>query len=596
MRVLFSFLGLALAVPALANSDVKLTEDFNGSTFRDSSIKFVEMTSDGKRAAEPGLVATVEAGQLKLAGYRNDTGRLAVEGFDYADVTITMIVEFENQKAEVVYEGDKADQPRNSVGLILRAPHEINFGNGTSENPGAGMVAVEFLNNGGLLVRERNQHGRLQFLSSKTVNPLTGGPLYAYQRGGLGESYNGQPFDLDNDGVLERGEQFKLTVILSGQSIAVCINDDPIYTGPLGFARGESTNSISLLKGRPGKFSNASTIWIDHLDISSSASIPDSARHTDGVFESPNLSIESVDMIWDRGPHQAFTDLIYYKDRWVCAFREADKHDGGIKSSKIVVLTSQDAVHWELVHEYADPRGDVRDAKLSVNPEGELVLLTAMQLFGATSVDDRKYQTVALITTDPQHWLTSVDVLDDGYWLWGLSWNPKDGYGYSIGYRADYTAHLYRTRDGRSFERVVHSIDTVTHKPNESAILFDGSYAYCLLRAFGPAYIGIASEPFTDWQWKRFDQPVGGPELLQLPNGTLLGAGRLYLPGKVRTTSIFQIDPHHGSIRELLRLPSGGDTSYPGMVYRDGKIYMSYYSSHEGKSKIYFAKVAVDAE
>jgi hypothetical protein len=42
---------------------------------------------------------------------------------------------------------------------------------------------------------------------------------------------------------------------------------------------------------------------------------------------------------------------------------------------------------------------------------------------------------------------------------------------------------------------------------------------------------------------------------------------------------------------ELVRFPSGGDTSYPGFVIHDGTLYVSYYSSHEGKTSIYLAKM-----
>ncbi|MEJ7592590.1 MAG: hypothetical protein WKF77_13640 [Planctomycetaceae bacterium] len=42
---------------------------------------------------------------------------------------------------------------------------------------------------------------------------------------------------------------------------------------------------------------------------------------------------------------------------------------------------------------------------------------------------------------------------------------------------------------------------------------------------------------------------------------------------------------------ECLELPSGGDTSYAGMVLHDGLLWVSYYSSHEEKTCIYLAKV-----
>ena len=44
-------------------------------------------------------------------------------------------------------------------------------------------------------------------------------------------------------------------------------------------------------------------------------------------------------------------------------------------------------------------------------------------------------------------------------------------------------------------------------------------------------------------------------------------------------------------MKPLLRLPSGGDTSYPGMVWHNDQLWISYYSSHEEKTSIYLAKV-----
>src|SRR3954468_11809710 len=38
--------------------------------------------------------------------------------------------------------------------------------------------------------------------------------------------------------------------------------------------------------------------------------------------------------IWDQGGHNAFTDLVRFKERWWCTFRESDGHvgvDGAIR-------------------------------------------------------------------------------------------------------------------------------------------------------------------------------------------------------------------------------------------------------------------------
>ena len=39
--------------------------------------------------------------------------------------------------------------------------------------------------------------------------------------------------------------------------------------------------------------------------------------------------IVSVKKIWDRAPHNAFTDLIRFQQKWFCAFREAESHVRG---------------------------------------------------------------------------------------------------------------------------------------------------------------------------------------------------------------------------------------------------------------------------
>ena len=76
-----------------------------------------------------------------------------------------------------------------------------------------------------------------------------------------------------------------------------------------------------------------------------------------------------------------------------------------------------------------------------------------------------------------------------------------------------------------------------------------------------------------------------------MPDGPTVAGVRLY-DGKVRT-ALCLLDPAAGKLTEALKLPSGGDTSYAGLVWHDGLLWVSYYSSHEGKTSIYLAKVKV---
>ena len=182
--------------------------------------------------------------------------------------------------------------------------------------------------------------------------------------------------------------------------------------------------------------------------------------------EYPKLELVSAEKIWDAGPHNAFTDLIRYKDRWVCAFRDAPAHKGGSKDSSIRVIVSNDAKTWEPIASLKDERGDIRDAKLAILPDGRLLLLTAIQLYDQSK---QRHQSIAFITSDLKTWDGPIDVGQPNFWLWGIEFH--DGVGYSIGYGTasdNRFVRLYKTTDGVKFEPVVDRFDVDAVFPNES--------------------------------------------------------------------------------------------------------------------------------
>jgi len=237
-----------------------------------------------------------------------------------------------------------------------------------------------------------------------------------------------------------------------------------------------------------------------------------------------------------------------------------------------------------------DARGDIRDAKFAVLPDGRFMLLTALQLFDDSR---QKHQSVSWLSGNLESWEGPHNVGEPDTWTWGIGFHG--GNGYSIGYRTvdPRFVRLYTTTDGLEFSTVVPDLGVDNKYPNESVIVFDNASgtAYCLLRCSGPAQFGTASPPYEKWTWTPLDAAIGGPEMIRLPDGTFLGGGRLYDGGA--RTSLFSIDQDAGTVKELLKLPSGGDTSYPGFVLLDDILYVSYYSSHEGKSSIYLAVLKV---
>jgi hypothetical protein len=171
-----------------------------------------------------------------------------------------------------------------------------------------------------------------------------------------------------------------------------------------------------------------------------------------------------------------------------------------------------------------------------------------------------------------------------------------EGFTYGLGYGTgrDRFVRLYRSsaKEPEAFVPWVPSLLSSGY-PNETALGFEpGGRAVCLVRRDdtpSSALIGTASPPYRDWHWRDTGIRVGGPQMLRLQDGRWVAAVRLYDGGA--RTSLVWVDPDTGSLREFLRLPSGGDTSYAGMVWHRGRLWMSYYSSHEGRTSIYAAKV-----
>src|SRR6266540_1933395 len=67
--------------------------------------------------------------------------------------------------------------------------------------------------------------------------------------------------------------------------------------------------------------------------------------------------------IWDRAPHNAFTDLVRFKDRWFCVFREGQAHvsaDGALR-----IITSKNGRDWTSTALIKRAEGDLRDAKIA---------------------------------------------------------------------------------------------------------------------------------------------------------------------------------------------------------------------------------------
>jgi hypothetical protein len=304
--------------------------------------------------------------------------------------------------------------------------------------------------------------------------------------------------------------------------------------------------------------------------------------------EQPECEVVEVRKIWDRAPHNAFTDLIRFQGDWYCVFREGKGHvspDGALR-----VIRSSDAKTWESAALIRREDADLRDAKITVTPDGRLMLS------GAAALHDRSaysHQSLTWFSEDGTNWSKGHEVGDKNFWLWRVTWHNKKAYGigYGVGGQKG-SVRLYTSTDGKRFTTLVENLYDEGY-PNETSLVFtDDDTGYCLLRRDGrpnSGLLGTARPPYTDWTWQDLGTRIGGPHMIRLPSGRFVAAVRLYDGGA--RTSLCWIDPQQGTLREFQKLPSGGDTSYAGLVWHDGRLWVSYYSSHEGKTSIYLAQV-----
>ncbi|MEO5766376.1 MAG: endonuclease/exonuclease/phosphatase family protein, partial [Casimicrobiaceae bacterium] len=282
-------------------------------------------------------------------------------------------------------------------------------------------------------------------------------------------------------------------------------------------------------------------------------------------------TLVKVAKIWDEAAHNAFTDLIRWRNRWYCTFRESDAHIGG--NGRIRVLISTDGDSWTSAASMAEDGIDLRDPKLSITPDDRLMVVAGGSVYEGTRYIGR--QPRVLFSSDGSAWSAAERILAEGDWLWRVTWHEGTAYGVTYRTKADdpdeWTATLVSSRDGRTFQEV--RTFEVDGRPNETTLRFmpDGEMVALMRRESGSRYawMGRSRAPYTAWTWRDTSHRIGGPNFIRLPDGSLWASGRSSIGSPKTVLARLTLD---GTYEPVLRLPSGGDTSYAGMVWHDGLL------------------------
>ena len=319
-----------------------------------------------------------------------------------------------------------------------------------------------------------------------------------------------------------------------------------------------------------------------------------------------SVRLIEVRRIWEAGPHNAFTDLVPWRGRWWCTFREAEAHVGG--DGAIRVLESADGTAWTSAALIKEKDIDLRDPKFAVTPDDRLMIVCGGSVYlGTRQLKGR--QPRVTFSVDGRTWSPPARVLHEGEWLWRVTWRDGVAYGTSYGNGVqkpgdqpapEWNLALYSSRDGLQWAR--ETLLELGGRPNETTLRFapNGDMLAMVRREGGNTmgWFGAAAPPYRTWTWTESNHRFGGPNFISTPGGGWIVATRDYVTppagaSKGATTMLGRLEAD-GKITRLLTLPSGGDTSYAGLAWHvNGELWASYYSSHEGKSAIYLARLAV---
>ncbi len=312
-----------------------------------------------------------------------------------------------------------------------------------------------------------------------------------------------------------------------------------------------------------------------------------------------------VKKIWDKAPHNAFTDLIRFEGKFYCTFREANSHAIRTNTTdfgRIRVLISIDGEDWQSFALIEKKGYDLRDPSWSITSTGKLMLLMAGSLYDGIKIACVHCQVSFFDQTknsfsDPKPIKYDKKINSDLNWLWRVTWFKGKAYG--VVYQFDKgisqaEIYLVESKDGVHYSLVTPL--EVEGNPSETAINItpEGKLAL-LVRRDGKNEDGLYGEsnyPFKKWNWVHTGYRIGGPRFIFGPGGEMLIGTRTFSKKGDWLTGLLVSDST-GRFRQIFEFPSKGDCSYPGMLIYNEILYFSYYSSHQGKPSIYMATIPV---
>jgi len=301
-------------------------------------------------------------------------------------------------------------------------------------------------------------------------------------------------------------------------------------------------------------------------------------------------------------PNAYFPDITRHQGAMIATYREASEHSDRAFGKVVILKSDDDGESWKNVALLELQKTDLRDPRFCCLADGRLMLNGGIGAKpGKGSWQGKRRGSFVAFSNDGVEWSRPREILGGrDEWLWRCTAH-SDGYAYGIVKeqgegryrnleRLQYS-RLVRTKNGIDFEVIAELQNGDI--PNEATIRFapDNS-AYIIHRMNDYALFGKSPPPYKSWVWHHLGRQVGGPNLIRLPDGQWLVGGRALRNGN-KIMQLGQLDVVNGRYHPLIDLPSGGDCSYPGFLVSQNKLWVIYYSSHEGATNLYLAELTI---
>lgn len=307
-------------------------------------------------------------------------------------------------------------------------------------------------------------------------------------------------------------------------------------------------------------------------------------------------------------PHNAFPDLFKFEGVFYMAFREANSHVDHGDLGVIRILKGRYSEHtktWKFENNQvlSHSKYDLRDPRFFVNTENQLMLIMGGSKINKNDMTTKMVPHVATFENDK--WRMQQAILEPnttekkGQWIWRVTWNLKDNIGYALSYGISKKLSLLQTKDGVHFKKIIDlSTDQLDEPFNEATIRFkqDGTMV-ALIRTQKHGLIATStfSSGYKDWKFQILPCRLGGPNFLIKPDGEMIAGTRYFFLEKDNHLSFGTVIAFmdEKTLIPLMKLKSGNDNSYPGMILEDnGDISFLYYSGQsDDTTDLYITRI-----